>query len=308
MVRLVRSVCRLHLAFFLILGLALQFAIPASVLASGQPQFVQQNSATTIGTSVSATFPSSVTAGDTIIVAVSGANYPAPPNTMPTLVTDSVGNTYVKAVDYPFIPSAGSSLGIWYAVNMIGGPNTVTVRFSLYGTLAIAIHEYSGFGSAVTAYQLAAASGTSGTATTCRPFGASQSDELLIAAVTIDNHDVMITTVSPGSGYLRRALQPISNAAAQAIVSQDEGAVSALSPGYYPTSMGLTLQVTGTPTPQPSLIPSWHLVAVGFGTTVSPANTPLPTPTGSPVPGCVTAPVSELFLPMVTNVASLAGW
>jgi hypothetical protein len=302
MVRLVRSVCRLHLASFLILGLALQFAIPASVLASGPPLFVQENSFSTIGTLVSATFPSSVAAGDTIIVVMSGANYPAPPNTMPTSVADSVGNIYVKAFDYPFIPTAGSSLGIWYAVNMTGGSNTVTVRFSLSGTLAIAIQEYSGLGPAVSAYQATGASADNNTALTCLPLEVGQSGELLVAATTIDNH-FNIASATAGAGFTLRTKLLTSNSTNQALVTEDEGSGVTLPPGNYPTSMQIPL---ASPTPA-GAPPAWHMVAVGFGTTVSPTNTP-PTPNASPVPGCVTAPVSELFLPMVTDVASLAGW
>jgi hypothetical protein len=303
MVRLARSIRRLHLAFFLILGLTLQFAIPASVLAAGPPQFVQQKSFTTVTTfgvsSISTTFSSSVAAGHTIVVALSG--FGSTSVILPTFVSDSANDHFVKAFDFPlFAASDTSSIGIWYASNVAGGAAvTVTGSFSGFGTLAIAIQEYSGIGPAVSAYQAVGASGNNVTALTCLPVQVSQSGELLVAATTIDNH-VNITSATAGTGFTVRTQQLVSDTTHQALVTEDEGTGATLAPGNYQPSMQIPL-VSGTSPP------AWHLVAVGFGTTVSPTNTPLPTPVGSPVPDCVTAATTAVFLPAVMNGA-LAGW
>ena len=58
-------------------------------------------------------------------------------------VSDSRGNTYHKAMQFNETVD-GTTLGIFYAENIISGPNTVTVSDTILGTLRFAIFEYSG--------------------------------------------------------------------------------------------------------------------------------------------------------------------
>ena len=84
------------------------------------------------GAGVSASFTSSTTAGNTIVVAVSAAG------PIVTSVVDSQGNTYVQAA------TSGSD-AIWYATNIEGGADTVTANFaSSSGFSIIYVHEYYG--------------------------------------------------------------------------------------------------------------------------------------------------------------------
>src|ERR1700736_5907856 len=88
-------------------------------------------------------------------------------------VTDSKGNTYHKAVQLNVTvdPPNGDTLGIFYAENIAGGANTVTVSDTILGTLRFAILEYSGVATANSLDTTAAVQGTratpnSGNATT----------------------------------------------------------------------------------------------------------------------------------------------
>jgi hypothetical protein len=58
-------------------------------------------------------------------------------------VTDSLGNAYKKAVQCNETVD-GTTLGVFYAENIVGGANTITVSDTISGTLRFAILEYSG--------------------------------------------------------------------------------------------------------------------------------------------------------------------
>jgi hypothetical protein len=178
----------------------------------------------------------------------------------------------------------------------------VTGTFSAAATLAIAVQEYSGLGSAVSAYQIAGGTGNNVLALTCVPLQVSQSGELLVAATTIDNH-FNIASATAGTGFTLRSQQLTSDVTHQALVTEDEGTGATLSPGNYQPQMQIPL---ANPTPA-NATPAYHLVAVGFGTTVSPTNTPLPTPVGTPVTDCMGTEFVSAFLPVVMN-GVLAGW
>ncbi len=61
-------------------------------------------------------------------------------------VSDSRGNMYRQAAQLNVTVDApnGHSLAIFYAENIAGGPNTITVSDSVSATLRLAIFEYSG--------------------------------------------------------------------------------------------------------------------------------------------------------------------
>ncbi|MGA2786455.1 MAG: YDG domain-containing protein, partial [Verrucomicrobiota bacterium] len=96
-----------------------------------------------------ATFPSNNTAGDLIVVGVTVGGATAE---KPATVTDTQGNVYYPATSQMDFSTGGgnASYQLFYAPNIRGGPNTVTMteRDSSTGGgnayNAIAIHEYSG--------------------------------------------------------------------------------------------------------------------------------------------------------------------
>jgi hypothetical protein len=94
-----------------------------------------------VATSATMAFPSNNTAGNFIAVCVRGG---ASGETF--AVTDSRGNTYRPALllnvtlDVP----VGDTLGIYYAENISGGANAVTVSGSASATIRMGIMEYSG--------------------------------------------------------------------------------------------------------------------------------------------------------------------
>jgi hypothetical protein len=120
-------------------------------------------------------------------------------------VTDSNGNTYKKAVqlDVTLDTPEGHTLAIYYAENIAGGPNSVTVSNSVYATLRFAILEYSGVATSQSLDVTAAAQGSStsadsGSATT------TASGELLLGGIsTADAQDL-----AAGSGYTAEEAVP----------------------------------------------------------------------------------------------------
>jgi hypothetical protein len=116
------------------------------------PAFVQANAGECIASAVcnnatSVSFTSNNTAGNLIVVS---SGWQVQSGTVTAAVSDSQGNLYATAVG-PIVNLNGS-FGpfwnqIWYAKNIKGGANTVTITYSSALTNAgadIEIHEYSG--------------------------------------------------------------------------------------------------------------------------------------------------------------------
>jgi len=121
--------------------------------------FVQVASATpqSSQTSVKVSYPQAQTAGDLNLVAVGWNDTSATVQS----VTDSLGNSYVLAAG----PVKGTSLtqSIYYAKNILGGTNTVTVTFSKAAIFPdVRVLEYKGLSTASPVDVTAGASGTSG--------------------------------------------------------------------------------------------------------------------------------------------------
>src|SRR6202521_1580841 len=110
-------------------------------------------------------------------------------------VVDSNGNTYRQAAQIGFTSSA-VTLAIYYAENIKGGANTVTVSDTVSGPFRFAILEYSGVATANSLDGTAMATGTSslpnsGNVTT------TASGDLLLGAVATTNPG----TYTAGTGY-----------------------------------------------------------------------------------------------------------
>jgi fibronectin type 3 domain-containing protein len=163
--------------------------------------FVQSNNAVPQSSpaSVAVKFNTAQRAGD-LNVAVVGWNNSS---TSVSSVTDSSGNTYVRAVG-PTIVAGALSQSIYYARNIVAaaaGANTVTVQFSTGAAFPdIRILEYSGADLASPVDVVAAATGTGGTSnsglvTTTNP-----------TALIFGANMVTGTTGGPGTGFTQRVL------------------------------------------------------------------------------------------------------
>ena len=124
--------------------LVLETNPPAGPLDPSFPAFVQQNYATpqTPQTQVSVSYAASQTAGNANILAIGWIDTTASLMT----VTDFAGNTYRAAV--PMQRGTGISQAIYYASNIKGGSNTVTVTFDQPASYVdLRAVEYSGLSS-----------------------------------------------------------------------------------------------------------------------------------------------------------------
>jgi hypothetical protein len=172
-------------------------AIGFGQLASATPQ--------SPAVTVPVAFPGAQTAGDLTIVVVGWNDATATVQS----VKDSAGNTYNLAIG----PTAGTALqqSIYYAANIAGGSNTVTVTFSQAATYPdVRILEYRG----VTTLDAKAgasgnsASASSGSATT------TSANELIFGANT-----VYTLTGTVGSGFTSRIITPDGDIAEDKVVT-----------------------------------------------------------------------------------------
>jgi hypothetical protein len=106
-------------------------------------QHASKDAGTTMSSSLS--FSTANTAGNWIAVCVRAGH-----SNEAFAVRDSNGNPYRQAVVFNVtadVPN-GDTLAIFYAENIAGGSNAVTISDSISGTLRFAILEYSGVASA----------------------------------------------------------------------------------------------------------------------------------------------------------------
>ncbi len=155
---------------------------PSSARAQTSTIVLVQRANKDAGTATSATlaFNSNNTAGNWIGVCVRAGH-----SGQIFTVTDSQGNTYRRAAQYNVTVDTpnGHTLGIFYAENIAGGANAITVSDTISGTMRIAIVEYSGVAATNSLDVFAVAQGNgvspnSGNATT------TSSGELLLGAIS----------------------------------------------------------------------------------------------------------------------------
>jgi hypothetical protein len=151
-------------------------------------------------------FSSNNTAGNWIAVCIRAGHA-----SQVLTVTDSNGNTYHQAVLYNMTVDTpnGETLGIFYAENVAGGANTVTVKESITNnTLRFAILEYSGVALANSLDATATSQGVSNAASSGTPVNVLGGD-LLLGLITTSNPAVF----TAGTGYtIRDAVPGTSNA------------------------------------------------------------------------------------------------
>jgi hypothetical protein len=156
--------------------------------------FAQVASATPQSTTatVALAYPGAQTAGDLNIVVVGWNDTAATVQS----VKDSAGNNYSLAIG----PTSGTGLrqSIYYAANIVGGANTVTVTFS-QGAVApdIRILEYRG----VTTLDVTAGASGSGTAANSGSATTTSANELIFGA-----NMVATLTRAAGSGFTSRII------------------------------------------------------------------------------------------------------
>ena len=162
-------------------------------LAAASIAFVQGNSGGyTAVTSLAVAFPSSNTAGNLIVVTAR-----ASAQNRTWTIGDTRGNVYILARQFNGSSDPASDLRVYYAYNIAGGSNTVSLSISgAAARLAATVREYSGFGTANPLGQSSAAEGSSsslnsGSVTT------TTSTALLVGFGTSSNQ----TTFSAGSGF-----------------------------------------------------------------------------------------------------------
>ena len=197
--------------------------------SSGPIALVQQ-AGRDAGTTSSATlaFPSVNTAGNLIVVCVRASGLG-----QAFTLSDSNGNVYRRATQFN-VTLDGVTLGIFYAENIRGGSNTVSVANSQSGTLRFGIMEYTGVATSNALDVTATAEGTGTTANS----GLAQTTvngALLVGAIMTAN----ASSVAPSGGYTVRTSVP--NSAGAKLVVEDR-----VQPTAGPASASATLAASDT--------------------------------------------------------------
>jgi len=173
-----------------------------------------------ITNSASQAFPSNNTAGNWIAVLIRAAT----PGQVFT-VTDTRGNTYQKAISFNEYTD-GMTLGIYYAENIAGGANTVTVSDTTSSALRFALLEYSGVATSSSLDGVpAGAYGTSSAPTSANTTTFSNGD-LILGNISTANPN----TFTAGTGFTGEQFvpgPPSTKLLAEDMIQTSAGAVSA---------------------------------------------------------------------------------
>lgn len=258
---------------------------PTANASANPPAFVQVASATppTPQSSVSVTFANAEAAGNANIVAIGWTDTAA----SIANVTDSAGNTYAVAV--ATFRGNGLSQAIYYAGDLRGGADTVTVTFDRAASYVdLRVSEYSGVGGFDVGASATGGTGNgdSGTVTTTNAndllFGAGMSGGAFSTA---------------GSGYTSRVLTPNGDITEDRVVTAT-GTYDATAGNTGPWLMQLAaFKADGSASPSPT-------AASPSPTTA----TPSPTPTAaSPSPTTGWPNATNTGVPAGTTLTSYTG-
>jgi hypothetical protein len=155
---------------------------------------------------VTVSYPGAQTTGDLNVVVVGWNDATATVQS----VNDSAGNHYSLAIG----PTSGTGLrqSIYYAANIVGGSNTVTVTFSQAASFPdVRILEYRG----VTALDVTAGASGNSTAANSGAATTTSANELIFGANT-----VFTGNISAGSGFTTRIItSPDSDIAEDKVVT-----------------------------------------------------------------------------------------
>ncbi len=182
---------------------AILFLVLCGALVRGQsaPISLVQHTGKDAGTTTSSSlaFTANNTAGNWIAVVIRGGG-----TGQVFTVSDSRGNTYRKAIQFNETIDA-TTLGLFYAENIAGGANTITVSNSFSGTLRFAILEYAGVATSNSLDVTATAQGTSSAPTT-PTVTTTASGDLVIGILSTANP----RTFTAGSGYVIQERVPVA--------------------------------------------------------------------------------------------------
>ena len=169
-------------------------------LSASGPIALVQHASKDAGTTKSSTlaFPASNTAGNFIAVVIRAGK-----SGQVFTVTDSQKNTYRKAIQFSETVD-GTTLGIFYAENISGGANTITVSDTISGTMRFAILEYSGVAIANSLDGAAVASQGTGASLNSGILTTTASGDLVLGGMSAANS----ANFTAGSGYLPRDFVP----------------------------------------------------------------------------------------------------
>ena len=194
------------------------------------------SNSTSSAQNLATTLPSSVTAGNLIVVSVSGwPNLPAL-----TAVTDSLGNTY--SIAGTVLVSQGAYSAIYYAKNVKAGTSTVTFRtVKSGGQISMVVAEFSGVNTTSPLDKTAGAVG-SGNTPASGIMIPSLTNELVIGSGTHNGN----TTTRAGAGFTMIAVptedsnthQPLAMEYRLLSGAQQTNAAFSLSTGYTWTQNG----------------------------------------------------------------------
>ena len=206
--------------------------------AGGTISYVQGNSTTQgSGSSLRITYTAAQTAGDLNVVAVMWGDTTSTVSS----VTDSTGNAYALAVG----PTKATALtsAIYYAKNIAGGSNTVTVEFNTTASYPnVNVLEYSGLETANPLDVSAAASG-SGTTANSGSAATTSASELIVGA---GNPSSAFT--SAGSGFTNRMINAFGGISEDRIVNStgSYNATATLTSGVWVMQMA-TFKANSSP-------------------------------------------------------------
>ena len=159
------------------------------------PVILQKASASSTGSvaTLAKAFTNSNVAGNSIIVVAACGNGTA------MTVADSAGNTYTQAINAP--NSTTFEAAIFYAVNIAGGANTVTVtNAGTAASMAVTIYEVSGLVQQVLGALGQTSSGTgTGTTASTSSIAASVPNSLAFCGVAIGT--ATVTSVTAGTNW-----------------------------------------------------------------------------------------------------------
>jgi len=140
-------------------------------------------------------------------------------------VSDSRGNVYKQAIRFDMTVDA-ETLGIFYAENIAGGANTITVSNTILGTMRFAVLEYSGVATSNSLDVSAVAEGTSAspaTSTVTTNF----SGDLLLGEIVTANP----ASFNSGSGYTIEERVPVEPNTKLIVEEQRQSIAGAASAG-----------------------------------------------------------------------------
>ena len=164
------------------------FTVNSAAPSIALVQHISKDAGTTSSSSLA--FSANNTAGNFIAVVIRAGK-----SGQVFSVSDSRGNVYKQAIHFNVTVDA-ETLGIFYAENIVGGANTITVSDTILGTMRFAILEYSGVATSNSLDVSVAAEGTGVSPGTGSITTASSGDLLLGEIVTANP-----ATFTAGSGY-----------------------------------------------------------------------------------------------------------